>query len=113
MLAGEGTKEACTASRCCIINVSECANKEGLKSALEVLGGGSVACNVIGNTAPRFSFPTCHCQCLNAPVIVLELQRYLRIYLYLSGILRISIDPLLKCCLVFLSSTTQFLIHLC
>ncbi|AEE35867.1 Tetratricopeptide repeat protein SKI3 [Arabidopsis thaliana] len=77
LLAGEGMKDACTASRCCIINVSECANKEGLKSALEVLGGGSVACNVIGNTAPRFSFPTCHCQYLNAPVVVVELQRFL------------------------------------
>lgn len=76
MLAGEGTKEVCAASRCSIINVSECGNKEGLKSALEVLGGGSVACNVIGNTAPRFSFPTCHCQSLNAPVVVAELQRY-------------------------------------
>ncbi|EFH63911.1 tetratricopeptide repeat-containing protein [Arabidopsis lyrata subsp. lyrata] len=77
LLAGEGMKDACTASRCCIINVSDCANKEGLKSALEVLGGGSVACNVIGNTAPRFSFPTCHCQYLNAPVVVVELQRFL------------------------------------
>ncbi|XP_033131987.1 tetratricopeptide repeat protein SKI3 [Brassica rapa] len=77
LLAGEGTKEVCAASRCCIINVSECGNKEGLKSALEVLGGGSVACNVIGNTAPRFSFPTCHCQSLNAPVVVVELQRFL------------------------------------
>ncbi|XP_018445855.1 tetratricopeptide repeat protein SKI3 isoform X2 [Raphanus sativus] len=77
LLAGEGTKEVCAASRCCIINVSECGNKEGLKSALEVLGGGSVACNVIGNTAPRFSFPTCHCQSLNAPVLVVELQRFL------------------------------------
>ncbi|CAH8370910.1 unnamed protein product [Eruca vesicaria subsp. sativa] len=47
LLAGEGTKEVCTASRCCIINVSECGSKEGLKSALEVLGGGSVACNLI------------------------------------------------------------------
>lgn len=77
LLAGEGTKEAFTASRCCSISVSECGNKEGLKSALEVLGGASVACNVIGNTAPRFSFPTCNCQCLNAPVVVTELQRYL------------------------------------
>ncbi|KFK42085.1 hypothetical protein AALP_AA2G209100 [Arabis alpina] len=77
LLAGEGTKDACTASRCCIIDVSECANKEGLKSALEVLGGASVSCNVIGNTAPRFSFPTCHCQSLNAPVVVAELQRFL------------------------------------
>ncbi|KAF8106883.1 hypothetical protein N665_0130s0052 [Sinapis alba] len=77
LLAGEGTKEVCAASRCCIINVSECGNKEGLKSALEVIGGGSVACNVIGNTAPRFSFPTCHCQSLNAPVVVVELQRFL------------------------------------
>ncbi|CAN6938742.1 unnamed protein product [Brassica oleracea var. botrytis] len=77
LLAGEGTKEVCAASRCSIINVSECGNKEGLKSALEVLGGGSVACNVIGNTAPRFSFPTCHCQSLNAPVVVAELQRFL------------------------------------
>ncbi|CAH2067614.1 unnamed protein product [Thlaspi arvense] len=77
LLAGEGTKDASTASRCCIINVSEYGNKEGLKSALEVLGGGSVACNAIGNAAPRFSFPTCHCQCLNAPVVVVELQRFL------------------------------------
>ncbi|KAL1190009.1 Tetratricopeptide repeat protein SKI3 [Cardamine amara subsp. amara] len=86
VLAGEGTKDAYTASRCCIINVSECTNKEGLKSALEVLGGGSVACNVIGNTAPRFSFPTCHCQCLNTPVVVEELQRFLHQEPWNSGI---------------------------
>ncbi|CAN8240206.1 unnamed protein product [Cochlearia groenlandica] len=86
LLAGEGTKEACTASRCCNVNVSDCVNKEGLKSALEVLGGGSVACNVIGNTAPRFSFPTCHCQCLNGPVVVLELQRFLHQEPWNSGV---------------------------
>ncbi|XP_010537256.1 PREDICTED: tetratricopeptide repeat protein SKI3 isoform X2 [Tarenaya hassleriana] len=77
LLAGEEMNDACTASRCSIINVSECTNKDDLKSALDVLGGGAVACNVIGNTAPRFSFPTCHCQCLNAPIVPVELQRFL------------------------------------
>ncbi|EOA34750.1 hypothetical protein CARUB_v10022321mg [Capsella rubella] len=86
LLADEGMKDVCTASRCCIINVSDCVNTEGLKSALEVLGGGSVACNVIGNTAPRFSFPTCHCQRLNAPVVVGELQRFLHQEPWNSGV---------------------------
>lgn len=78
LLSSEELKDNHTSSRCYTIDASYYPCKEGPKSAWEVLGTGTVACNVSGNGDPKFSFPTCSCQGLNGPVAVQELQKCLR-----------------------------------
>ncbi|KAK8989118.1 hypothetical protein V6N11_030484 [Hibiscus sabdariffa] len=64
-------------SRCSIIDASDSKKKESLKSAWEIFSAGAVACHAIGNSEPRFSFPTCGCQCLGSGAVQ-ELQKCLR-----------------------------------
>ncbi|KAL4333634.1 hypothetical protein GQ457_07G027760 [Hibiscus cannabinus] len=64
-------------SRCSIIDASDSTNKEGLKSAWEIFSAGTVACHAIGNSEPKFSFPTCGCQCSSSGAVQ-ELQKCLR-----------------------------------
>ncbi|KAF5747268.1 tetratricopeptide repeat protein 37-like [Tripterygium wilfordii] len=77
LLSREEWKDAHVANRCCHIDAHGSSNKEGLKSACEIMGAGAVACYVNGNSNLRLSFPTCSCQCLNGPGAVQELQKYL------------------------------------
>ncbi|GMI82416.1 wax restorer [Hibiscus trionum] len=64
-------------SRCSIIDASDSKKKESLKSAWEIFSAGAVACHAIGNSEPRFSFPTCGCQCSGSGAVQ-ELQKCLR-----------------------------------
>ncbi|KAK8580743.1 hypothetical protein V6N12_070998 [Hibiscus sabdariffa] len=64
-------------SRCSIIDASDSKKKESLKSAWEIFSAGAVACLAIGNSKPRFSFPTCGCQCSGSGAVQ-ELQKCLR-----------------------------------
>lgn len=78
-------------SRFSIVDDSDSKNKEGLKSAWEISSAGAVACHAIGNSEPRFSFPTCSCQCTSSGAMQ-ELQKYfnhylLSVYLFLSWFL--------------------------
>ncbi|XP_044511086.1 tetratricopeptide repeat protein SKI3 isoform X2 [Mangifera indica] len=76
LLSSDEWKYTHVSSRCCI-GTSDCTEKEGLKSAWEILGAGGVACNVIGNTELKFAFPTCGYECLNGPKAAQELQKCL------------------------------------
>ncbi|KAJ0024743.1 hypothetical protein Pint_09139 [Pistacia integerrima] len=76
LLSSDEWKYTHVSSRCCI-GTFDCTEKEGLKSAWEILGAGGVACNVIGNTELKFTFPTCGYECLNRPKAVQELQKWL------------------------------------
>ncbi|GAV65799.1 TPR_1 domain-containing protein/TPR_11 domain-containing protein [Cephalotus follicularis] len=78
LLSSEEWKDTHTATRCGIIDTFDCTNKEGLKSALEILTAGAIACNVIGSRVPKFSFPTCEYQCQYGSQAVRELQKCLR-----------------------------------
>lgn len=77
LLSSKGWNDTHVATRCCNIDASDCAKKEGLKSASEILGAGAVACYAIGNKNPKFSFPTCTYQCLKAPGAIQQLQKCL------------------------------------
>ncbi|GLT70885.1 hypothetical protein SLA2020_429380 [Shorea laevis] len=77
LLSSKGWNDTHVATRCCNIDASDGAKKEGLKSASEILGAGAVACYAIGNKNPKFSFPTCTYQCLKAPGAIQQLQKCL------------------------------------
>ncbi|PKI54726.1 hypothetical protein CRG98_024926 [Punica granatum] len=65
------------ATRCSILSSSGFSREGGPRSAYEILGAGAVACYAVGNSGPKFSFPTCPCQSLNQPQAVQQLQRWL------------------------------------
>ncbi|GLU00145.1 hypothetical protein SLE2022_175370 [Rubroshorea leprosula] len=76
LLLSEDWNTTHVSSRCSIIDASD--YKEGLKSAWEIIGAGAVACYVLCNREPKFSFPTCSYQCLNGSGSIKELQKCLR-----------------------------------
>ncbi|OMP00932.1 Tetratricopeptide-like helical [Corchorus olitorius] len=78
LLASEEWENTHVASRCSIFDALDSKNKEGLKSAWEIFSAGAVACHAIGNSEPKFSFPTCGCQCPSGSQAVQELQKCLR-----------------------------------
>ncbi|KAK9269809.1 hypothetical protein L1049_025382 [Liquidambar formosana] len=65
------------ATRCCIIDPSDCSSEEGLKLSCEILAAGAVACYATDNGNQKFSFPTCRDQCLNGPMAIPQLQKWL------------------------------------
>ncbi|PPR82873.1 hypothetical protein GOBAR_AA37846 [Gossypium barbadense] len=66
LLCSEVWGNSHVSSRCSVVDDSDSKNKEGLKSAWEISSAGAVACHAIGNSEPRFSFPTCSCQCTSS-----------------------------------------------
>ncbi|XWS14326.1 hypothetical protein CRYUN_Cryun35bG0000500 [Craigia yunnanensis] len=78
LLASEVWENTHVSSRCSIIDASDSGNKEGLKLAWEIFSAGAVACHAMGNSEPRFSFPTCGCQCPSGSGAMKELQKCLR-----------------------------------
>lgn len=92
LLSSKEWNDSHLATRCSVISFSEIPRKEGFKSSFEILGAGAVACYAIGNSNPKFSFPTC-CkisvfaryqfsfptyQCLQEPRCIQQLQKCLR-----------------------------------
>ncbi|KAG4199923.1 hypothetical protein ERO13_A05G177300v2 [Gossypium hirsutum] len=77
LLCSEVWGNSHVSSRCSVVDDSDSKNKEGLKSAWEISSAGAVACHAIGNSEPRFSFPTCSCQCTSSGAMQ-ELQKCLR-----------------------------------
>ncbi|KAK6277550.1 hypothetical protein POUND7_017873 [Theobroma cacao] len=79
LLASEEWGNIHVSSRCSVVNASESKNNEGLKLAWEIFSAGTVACHAMGNSKPRFSFPTCGCQCPSGSGAMQELQKCLRL----------------------------------
>ncbi|XVE94342.1 hypothetical protein REPUB_Repub02eG0001100 [Reevesia pubescens] len=78
LLASEAWGNTHVSSRCSIVDASDSKNKEGLKLSWEIFSAGAVACHAIGNSEPRFSFPTCGCRCPSGSGAMQELQKCLR-----------------------------------
>lgn len=78
LMASEAWGNTHLPSRCSIVDASDTRNQEGLISSWEIFCAGSVACHAMGNNEPKFSFPTCGCQCPSGSGAVKELQRCLR-----------------------------------
>ncbi|XP_022764076.1 tetratricopeptide repeat protein SKI3 isoform X3 [Durio zibethinus] len=78
LMASEIWGNTHVASTYSIIDSSDSRNKEGLKLAWEIFSAGAVACHSMGNSEPRFSFPTCGCQCQSGFGAMKELQKWLR-----------------------------------
>ncbi|KAF8014969.1 hypothetical protein BT93_H0690 [Corymbia citriodora subsp. variegata] len=78
LLSSEKWNDSHLATRCSVVSFSEIPRKEGFKSSFEILGAGAVACYAIGNSNPKFSFPTCTYQCFQEPQSIRQLQKCLR-----------------------------------
>ncbi|RVX15850.1 Tetratricopeptide repeat protein SKI3 [Vitis vinifera] len=76
LLSSQEGEDAHSASRCCIVDPSHSPNKEGSKSAFEILGAGAVACFASGMSNQKFSFPTCRYRCMSGPGAIQQLQKY-------------------------------------
>ncbi|KAK4753087.1 hypothetical protein SAY87_021885 [Trapa incisa] len=76
LLLSNGWNDSHLSTRCCIISCPDF-SCEGLKSAWEILGAGAIACYAVGNSTPKFSFPTCTDQCLSKTQAVQQLQKSL------------------------------------
>ncbi|KAK9103609.1 hypothetical protein Sjap_020863 [Stephania japonica] len=68
-----------TATRCITINHPSNLVTEGMKSAFEILGASAVACNSVGTSNPKFSFPTCKGPNTHGMDVIRQLQRWLRL----------------------------------
>lgn len=77
LLSSQEGEDAHSASRCCIVDPSHSPNKEGSKSAFEILGAGAVACFASGMSNQKFSFPTCRYRCMSGPGAIQQLQKWL------------------------------------
>jgi superkiller protein 3 len=82
LLSSKEWNDTHVATRCCNVS-TDGQNKEGLKSASEILGAGAVACYAVGNSNPKLSFPTCTYQCLNEPGAIQQLQKYCNFLLFI------------------------------
>ncbi|XP_030951099.1 tetratricopeptide repeat protein SKI3 [Quercus lobata] len=78
LLSSKEWNDTHVATRCCNVDSTNYQNKGGLKSASEILGAGAVACYAVGNSNPKFSFPSCTYQCLNGHGAIQQLQKCLR-----------------------------------
>lgn len=78
LLSSKEWNDTHVATRCCNVDSTDYQNKGGLKSASEILGAGAVACYAVGNSNPKFSFPSCTYQCLNGHGAIQQLQKCLR-----------------------------------
>ncbi|KAG7024067.1 Tetratricopeptide repeat protein SKI3 [Cucurbita argyrosperma subsp. argyrosperma] len=78
LLSNEERDDNHTATRCCNMLYGFDQQNKGLKSAYEIHGAGAVSCYTIGTSHPRFSFPTCSCQCQNGIGTIRQLQKCLR-----------------------------------
>lgn len=67
------------AIRCCVTRSAHTTSKEGFRSSCEILGAGAVACYAIGNSSPKFSYPTCANQSFNEPQSLQLLQKYVSV----------------------------------
>ena len=76
LLSSQEGEDTHSASRCCIIDTSHSPNKEGLKSAFEILGAGAFACAAGSECIQKFSFPACRYWCLSGPGAIQQLQKY-------------------------------------
>lgn len=76
LLSSEEWNNTHMASRCCGLGTDPF--KGGFKLSYEILGAGAVACYAVGNSNPKFSYPTCTYQCLNEPGAIQQLQKCLR-----------------------------------
>lgn len=62
LLSSKEQRDLYLATRCSFIDLSDHKKEEGLKSASEIVGAGTVACYSTGSYNGRFSFPTCRPQ---------------------------------------------------
>nr|XP_011464990.1 PREDICTED: tetratricopeptide repeat protein 37 [Fragaria vesca subsp. vesca] len=76
LLSSEEWNNTHMATRCCSIGTDPI--NGGFKMSYEILGAGAVACYAVGNSNPKFSYPTCSYQCLNQPQTIQNLQKCLR-----------------------------------
>ncbi|KAL6176261.1 hypothetical protein ACLB2K_052896 [Fragaria x ananassa] len=76
LLSSEEWNNTHMATRCCSIGTDPI--NGGFKMSYEILGAGAVACYAVGNSNPKFSYPTCSYECLNQPQTIQNLQKCLR-----------------------------------